>query len=382
MKILVSVQQDVFGGPQNQWLRIHPLLADEGVEVVFLLPGERPDAGDRLRSAGCEVEYLPTPRLTLRGGATGAAALLPEVYRAGGRVAEVARHLGADVVVSAGLANLPAAIGAKRAGLPLVWQLLSVFAPAYVRTGLGFAVATLSDAVMAVGSRCRRAHPPLRLSPSKVVEFFPPVDLTEFAPDPDRNEAPEGTPPLIGTVGNLNPHKGHDILWEACSRLWGEGHDFRVRVCGHPSPSYQEKYDAALEAWTASLEPEWRPRVEYIHPEGPVAPYLKDLDIFVLPSRSEGVPTVLLEAMGVGLPVVAFDIGGVGEVVEDGKDGLIAGAPSADNLLAPLARVLGDENARVAMGTAARRAAEAKFSAERCAEQHLRAIRIALGQGH
>jgi glycosyltransferase involved in cell wall biosynthesis len=220
----------------------------------------------------------------------------------------------------------------------------------------------------------------LKLVGAKVVEFFPPVDLTEFAPSLGGPGSAARGPLLVGTVGNLNPHKGHDILWAACSELWSRGHDFRVRICGHPSPSYQERYDAALREWTASLEPAWRSRVEYIHPDGSVAPYLQDLDIFVLPSRSEGVPTALLEAMGVGLPVVSFDIGGVGEVVENGVDGLIAGAPNADNLVAALAPLLGNEGVRRAMGSAARQAAEAKFSAERCAEKHLQAIRIALGQ--
>lgn len=381
MKVLVSIQQDLFGGPHNQWLRMAPELAERGIEVHFLLPGEGPGAAERIAAEGVAVSFLPTPRLTLRGKLWGGVSQLPAVARSARSVAEIAHSVGADVVVACGIANLPAAFGARAARLPLVWQLLSVFSPLYVRTGLGALVVALADSIMTVGTGCRDAHPPLRLARSKVVEFLPPVDLREFSPRPPQTQEANG-PPVVGTVGNLNPHKGHDILWESCRTLWADGLDFSLRICGQPSPSYQEWYDEGFRRWTDSLAPGALKRITYMKEQGSVAPFLRDLDVFVLPSRSEGVPTTLLEAMATGLPAIAFEVGGVPEVITHGEDGLIAGRPDAHDLARGLHRLLTDEDLRADLGGAARLRAERCFGVRQCTDRHVIALeRAAAARG-
>lgn len=374
-RLLLSIQQDVFGGPHNQWQRIAPILREEGIELIVCLPGELPDATARLVEAGIEVVTLPTHRVSLREGGVGALLSLPRLWRSARSFQRLVRESKADVVVAAGLANLPAAIGAKLAGVPLVWQLLSVFAPLYVRASIGLLVAMLSQRIMVVGRRCREAHVALRLVPWKVIEFVPPVDLREFAP----TDHPSGSRLVVGTVGNLNPHKGHDYLWNAAERLWSDGLDFDLLICGKSSPSYEHWYDEERTEWLEGLPAGWRQRVVYTQPTGSVSSEVGRMSIFCLPSRSEGIPTALLEAMASAKPCIAFDVGGVSEIMTDGLDGLVVRNPDAVELAARLRQLLQDPALRSKLGAAARHRAEVEFAVEICAARHCRAITEALG---
>ena len=96
-----------------------------------------------------------------------------------------------------------------------------------------------------------------------------------------------------------------------------------------------------------------------------VAAQLADADIFVLPSRSEAFPNALLEAMGAGLAVVASATGGILEIVDDGRTGLLAEAGSADQLGDRLCELMADSAQAARLGEAARVAVKARFSFER-----------------
>ncbi len=85
-------------------------------------------------------------------------------------------------------------------------------------------------------------------------------------------------------------------------------------------------------------------------------------DLVVLPSESEALPTVLLEAAAAGTPVVASAVGGVGEIVDHGATGLIVPVRDWESLAEAVTRVLADKDQKNRMGLAARVKAEAAFS--------------------
>jgi glycosyltransferase involved in cell wall biosynthesis len=80
-------------------------------------------------------------------------------------------------------------------------------------------------------------------------------------------------------------------------------------------------------------------------------------DIFVLTSLSEGMPSVILEAMGCGLPVVASDVGGNNEIVHEGKNGYLITGDDTDRIAHVLANLVNDNSMRATMGEASRRLA-------------------------
>jgi glycosyltransferase involved in cell wall biosynthesis len=95
------------------------------------------------------------------------------------------------------------------------------------------------------------------------------------------------------------------------------------------------------------------------HPEVPA--WLAAADIFALPSHKEGVPVSLLEAMAAGLPAVATDVGGIGEVLEDGRTGYVVPLKDPQALHDELERLVSDGASRDRMGAAARETVSKKF---------------------
>lgn len=102
-----------------------------------------------------------------------------------------------------------------------------------------------------------------------------------------------------------------------------------------------------------------------------VRPTLERSDVFVLSSASEGMPMSVLEAMAAGLPVVASDVGGVHEVVEEGTTGFLVPSGDAPQMAERLARLAGDRALRERLGEAGRRRVEQCFALPAWRAKHL-----------
>jgi len=102
-----------------------------------------------------------------------------------------------------------------------------------------------------------------------------------------------------------------------------------------------------------------------------VADYLNAADIFVFPSLSEGMPNALLEAMACGLPVIASKIGGVVDVVEDGKSGILFEPGDVSGLASAMVRLLNDNELRFKLGAEARKRIVDSFSIDKIADEYI-----------
>jgi len=134
--------------------------------------------------------------------------------------------------------------------------------------------------------------------------------------------------PLWVVAGRLEEQKGHDLLFESLGSLLKQGLDFTLVVAGEGSRR------SWLEQQALSLR--LAPRVQFVGQLEDVGGLLAAADAVLLPSRWEGLPLVLLEAMARGRPIVASAVGGVADVIEDGVNGTLVPPGDAAALTAAL----------------------------------------------
>jgi glycosyltransferase involved in cell wall biosynthesis len=151
---------------------------------------------------------------------------------------------------------------------------------------------------------------------------------------PDR----ANTPRAILATSQLNPDKGHVDLLEALARLAAQGRDFTCRILG--AGSIAADLQAKAEGLGLASRIAWPGFVSDVGAE------LARADLFALPSRSEGLPNALLEAMAQGLLPVARDVGGVAEAWPAGLEGFLLPYPAGvDQLAAALDAALALDDA-------------------------------------
>ena len=121
----------------------------------------------------------------------------------------------------------------------------------------------------------------------------------------------------IFCAARLSPEKGHAFLIRAMKLLVDRGHELELRLAGD-GPRKEQLTDLAHELGISD-------RVRFLGflTEDEVIRELQDADLFVLPSFVEGLPVSAMEAMAIGVPVIATNIAGTSELVEDGRTGLL-----------------------------------------------------------
>lgn len=207
----------------------------------------------------------------------------------------------------------------------------------------------------------------LRIPERKIHLLGNGVDLGRF--DPDRTDATRtaalraemGAAPgdvVCGLVGRLVWEKGYREVFEA-ARLVCARHDVRFVVVG---PSEPDKPDALGPSDVAAAE---AAGVRFLGLRDDVEDLYAAMDLYVLASHREGFPRSAMEAAAMGLPVVATDIRGCRQVVEDGVTGRLFPASDATALAAAIDDLVRDAALRRDMGGAARRKALAEFDQQR-----------------
>jgi glycosyltransferase involved in cell wall biosynthesis len=151
---------------------------------------------------------------------------------------------------------------------------------------------------------------------------------------------------LVLTVANLRPEKGYDVLLDTAHLITTRGLPVRFAAVGWGPIEEQVKrrhHELAL-----------GDRFQFLGERHDVLRLLVASDLFVLASRQEGLPVVLMEATSVGLPIVATDVGGVPQVITDGVDGLIVPPGQPEQLADALERVCSDPALASRLGRAAK----------------------------
>ncbi len=255
-----------------------------------------------------------------------------------------------------------AGIAARLTGKPLIWHLRVSDPEKKIFDKLLLSLATK---VIAVSNAARKRLERFAPQPEKIAVIPNGVDLKEFGPHLDDKKfrcqsGIEDDCLLIGTIGQILPRKGQEILLKAAADVARAIPQIKFVIVGDGNENYRKK----LQALSQELGVE--EKVLFTGYREDVPQILGSLDIFVLGSTDlEGFSRVILEAMASSKPVIATELGGNPEAVEDGITGMLVPPGDSERLAEAILDLAQDEKKRKRMGTAARERVEKLFSIER-----------------
>ena len=345
-------------GSENHLLLLLPALRERGFDVRFVMlhegePGARAFA-ERLERDGVPVDDLRLPR-----------ALGPVAFVRLTRL--VRRHRPAILhthLVHADFHGLPAG---RLARVPVSFSTKHGFNP--FRDGRAFAaadrtVARLADVQIAISAGLARylaEREGFAEGEFEVVHYG-----IEAGPEPP----PLPGAPRLAIVGRLIPIKGHDVLLQALAAVRARLPEVTLRIAGD-GPLDADLKSRARELALADV-------VSFLGRVVPVAPAFEEAGIVVVPSFGEGFGMVALEAMERGRPVIASAVGGLPEIVDDGRTGVLVPPGDVGALGAAIEQLAGDPARAAALGAAGRVRALERFSQARCTDRIETLYRAAL----
>lgn len=373
MKVLHVITDTNIGGAGRYLLYLLPQPAFRDVDIAVACPdGElsvRLEAAGirRLNISGRDISF--SPRLTRE-------------------LAALVKAEKPDIVHTHG--SLSGRIAARMRKIPVVYTkhgqvrtpdrrgIASSQAGPFTRLVNRVATRVLADRVIAVSDRVRKELEDSGIQPSMITVIPNGIDLSPYRQKAKRTSKAKAADAdaqgkrsfLIGTVARLSPEKGIDTLLDAA----------KIVVTSYPSARF-------VIAGTGPLERELAQKVRDLRLENCVrmvgfvdnVPGLfSGLDLYVLPSDTEGIPLALLEAMAAGLPVVATRVGGVPEVVVDGVTGFLVPPRQPKALAQAIVRLLVDPDLAKSMGASGRERAESMFDARVTAERTVQVYRDVL----
>lgn len=341
MRVLFLDQFSELGGAQRCLLDLMPELEARGWTASAALPGNGPLV-DLLRARRAQIHPIPCGPYRSgsksKGDAVRFASDLP------GQISAI-RALASDLVYVNGPRLLAAAAIACGRRLPVLFH---------------------AHSPIPAGYSMRVARWSLRKSGATIVACS-----NSVAPDISSDKVrviPNGTQDLgfrqrtfetlrIGIIGRIAPEKGQDIFVRAVRLLAGEFPDARFVICGAPIFG-AEKYFENVRNLAEGLP------ITFLGWREDIAEVLRELDLLAVPSKTEGMPRVLLEAFSAGVPVIAFPVGGIPEVILDGETGFLVNNASTEALASRIHEIARNPTSLREVAWNARQAWERSYTVE------------------
>jgi glycosyltransferase involved in cell wall biosynthesis len=342
------------GGTENHLMQLFSHLDRRRFEPSLYLLREHGELVPRVRELGIPV---------YSGGMEGSL-LSPQLLPCIGRFARAFRRRDVDVVHTyLPRGELVGAVAARLSGVPVI---LCGKRGCHFRRGaeaVGCRISNrLATRVLANAKAVKdfvaadEACPP-----EKIIVIENGVDTRRFAPPDDprpfktRLEL-DPDAPVIGTITRARVRKGYEEFLRASAAVRRAHPRAQVVVVG------QDTVEQAPRALIGELG--FGADLHLLGLRDDIPEILSALDVFVLSSHDEGMSNAIMEAMSVGRPIVATDVGGAVEMIDHERSGLLVPPKVVEPLAAAMQRMLDDPAAAAAMGAAARRTVEERFSIE------------------
>lgn len=263
-------------------------------------------------------------------------------------------------------------LAARLAGVPIVVHtyhghvLHGYYGPlkAHLLRRMEWALARLTDGIIAVSEQVKADLVAYGVAGPDKIRVIPlGFDLEPFLSSASHRGALQremglgnGTR-LVGIVGRVFPIKNHRLFLDAAAQVAAADRHARFVVVGDGTLRPEmEAHARQLGIAEKVVFTGWRRDLPLIYP---------DLDVLVVSSKNEGTPVSAIEAMASGRPVVATRVGGLPDLIDDGRTGCLVPSEDAPALAAAILRVLGDPDGARRMGEAAQELVRERYRAER-----------------
>jgi len=339
--------------------------SDCEVDVVFSFDGPMVESYGDL---GCRTCVIPHGA-SLRGGSTlHRLRLLARDLAASRKFVALLRRRHYDLVYANSFVSLAAVWAAHRRAVPCIWHLRELFRD--VGGELTFPVVggrpilraaarhlptqtvAISRAIVenVVGQTDDR-H--ITILPNAIPDAF-------FKPLPSKSECRRklGIPQnamLVGVPATLRPVKGLEFFIDAAGRLARMEPDCQFAVTGHGPSEYTDQLIRRVDS--AGITSRFR----FLGSQRDMPAFYASCDLVCVPSRSESFGRSIVEAMAVGVPLVATKVGGIPEIIEHDRTGRLVEYGNVEQLADAMRDLLRDEDRRVRYSRAAREDAESRF---------------------
>ncbi|MCE2404158.1 MAG: glycosyltransferase family 4 protein [Dehalococcoidia bacterium] len=376
------IAEDRVGGPQMRILRMAAALKHSGVDTVVAIPHGTGAFGDMLEEAGVPYHRVPgmrRPRATVNP--LSHLGWLAHLWGSIRRLVRLIRDEGISVVHQHDVTHVQGAIAGRLAGCGVVWHINGMPYPLVWKSfkPLVYLVPhVVAASSRAMGREYMGSRGDVFYRPVEVL--YPPVDIPGPAEPGTRSRVrgelgiPEDSP-MVVTVGNLYPTKGHLYFVRAAAAVKERSPEARFVVVGQTLEG-RTKYADVLhsEARTLCLGD----AMVFAGFRTDVADILHAADILVQPSLSESFGIAIAEGLAAGLPVVASDVGGVPEIVQDGNTGILVSPRDPEAIASAVVSLLEHGEQAASMAARGREWVREMFSPARCAETHERVYQQAL----
>ncbi len=334
MRVLSIIPSAAYAGPHNQAVRLvaHAEAHSTGLEMCALVPAELGNAAERLNASG--VPTMTTRMVRPRRRAMAASLVLYllvfpfQVHR----LVRCIRESRAEVVELHGLLSLDAAVACLFARRPVVWQLIDTRPSASMIRLVMPIVRRLTAVFMTTGEALGDTYG-IRGGRVPWVVFYPAASAEQARHAMTRRQqtrqrlGASDSRTVVANVANFNPQKGHTLLLQSLQEAARSHESLGAVIVGSIQDGHNDYYEQAKT--TAEDLGDHLLHFGALPEDMSVLDVLAAADAFVFTpdANSEGVPTVIIESLNVGTPVIATDAGATREVLAEQRGTLVPRDP-------------------------------------------------------
>lgn len=373
MKVLMVIDRyfPIWGGAENQLRQLSKRLLDLGCHVTVVTRRWK----ESMLSRDC-IDGIPVVRV----GWPGTSLIATLGYILSLMYYLLRKRKAINVIHTHGAAALGAlgSFAARITGLPNIAKIATAGRIPELTVNLpGQLILNLlksSYAIICMSEEIRRELIAINTSPQRIVYITNGVDVNRFQPAPESKRHEwriargfSSDTPIAVFSGRLVPRKGIDVLVAAWHQVADLHPSAQLFILG----SGADQPDSIENQVKSEVIEKGITNVTFVKDSPAIESYLNIADIFVFPSRKEGLPNALLEAMASGLATISSDIGGVVDLIKDDETGLLFPYGDVEALSDHIIELLNDPYKQKRLGARARQHVLSHYSFKQIAQQYI-----------